>query len=121
MATNIDFAEWLTNELAVKGWDQAELSRRSGITTAHISRIMTGQRHPGSEALSGIARALRLPPEELFRRAGLLPPKRGVTADDQARYNDMLEAVRSLSPDGQKLLFEILETIKRSEENSRGR
>jgi len=119
MTPNTDFTEWLTNELTVKGWDQAELSRRSGITTAHISRIMTGQRHPGSDALSGIARALRLPPEDVFRRAGLLPPKRGVTANDMARYDDVLATIASLTPENQKLVFDLLERIKRSEESTR--
>lgn len=73
MATFEDFTNWLTYELKLRGWDQAELARRSGVTTAQISRIITGERKTGPEVSRKIARALHLPPEEVFRQAGLLP------------------------------------------------
>ncbi len=74
MSTQQAFADWLQQELQNRGWNQAELARRSGITTAQVSRVMTGEQHPGPEVGRKIARALRIPPEEVFRRAGLLPP-----------------------------------------------
>lgn len=111
MTMNIDFTEWLTKELTVKGWDQAELSRRSGITTAHISRIMTGQRHPGTEALSGIAHALRLPPEDLFRRAGLLPMPVNATVDDRRSMQDLVRKLERLSVEDRRYAAELLDRI----------
>jgi len=36
--------------------------------------VMTGQRQPGPDFCNGVARALRIPPERIFRLAGLLPP-----------------------------------------------
>ncbi len=73
MPTNEAFADWLQQEMNTRGWDQSELARRSGVTTAQVSRLLTGERRPGPAASRKIARAFHLPPEELFRRAGLLP------------------------------------------------
>lgn len=68
------FADWLLNELQNREMSQADLARLSGITTAQISRIISGGRKPGDVALNGIARAFRMPPEKVFELAGLLPP-----------------------------------------------
>lgn len=68
------FGDWLQNELQLRGWNQAELARRSRITTAQISRIMTGEQNPGPTVCQKLARALHIPAEDVFRRAGLLPP-----------------------------------------------
>ena len=54
---------------------QADLSRATKITTAHMSRIISGERNPGKDALSAISYALRLPPDLVFEKAGLLPPQ----------------------------------------------
>lgn len=113
------FVEWLQGELNQRGWSQADLARRSHVTQTHISRIMSEMRRPGPDALMNIAHALRVPPDEAFRRAGLLPP-RGATAADLARYNDMLDTIASLTPENQALVFSLVEKIRLSEENSRG-
>ena len=91
------------------------LARRSQVTQTHISRIMSEMRRPGPDALMSIARAMHMPAEEVFRRAGLLPP-RGATTDDLARYDDMLSTIASLTPENQKLVFDLVERIRRSEE-----
>lgn len=76
MATYEEFATWLQQEMTQRNWDQAELARRSGVTTAQVSRVMTGDRRAGPTFCRKIARALHLSPEEVFRQAGLLPPER---------------------------------------------
>jgi transcriptional regulator with XRE-family HTH domain len=76
MSTNDEFANWLLEELGRRGWDQSELARQSRVTTAQISRIFSGERRAGPAACRAIARAMHLPPEEVFRRAGLLPRAR---------------------------------------------
>lgn len=70
---NSDFALWLLDQINSRGWTQADLSRSAGLTTAAVSRIMTGTRRPGPEACTGIAKALGLPISYVFQRAGLLP------------------------------------------------
>ncbi len=69
----IDFPQWLINRLIERDWIQADLARRSGLTTAAISRIITQNRQPGKKALEAFSRAFDLPLEEVYRAAGLLP------------------------------------------------
>ena len=67
------FSDWLNKELKERDWIQADLARASGLTTASISRYMI-DRIPDKNALKKIARALKVPPEEAFRAADILPP-----------------------------------------------
>jgi len=74
MAT-IEFQEWLQAELDNRNWKQADLSRASGLSTAAISRIMTGSRGVGTESCKAIAHAFQLPQEIIFRKARFLTAK----------------------------------------------
>lgn len=69
------FGDWLKHEIELRNMTQRELAVRSGITPAQISRVISGTRGVGEESLLAISRALRLPPETVFRAAGFLPPK----------------------------------------------
>lgn len=81
MATHDEFTKWLLEELDQRGWSQAELARRSRITPTQISRILSGSRNPGTEALTAIAGALNVPPATLFQLAGVLPTESGSSPD----------------------------------------
>lgn len=74
MADRSNFPEWLKKELESRGLSQSELARSAGVTRAAINGILTGARGPGTDLCNGIARALKIPPEEVYRAAGLLPP-----------------------------------------------
>ncbi|HEX2951375.1 MAG TPA: helix-turn-helix transcriptional regulator [Armatimonadota bacterium] len=93
MATFDEFANWLQDQLTQRGWDQAELARRGNISPAQVTRIMSGERRAGPDACRAIARALQLPPEEVFRQAGLLPKTRKVPegVDDLVYYYTQLD------------------------------
>lgn len=65
---------WLWRELSARDWTQADLVKRSGLSSGHVSRLMSGEREFGLDAYRSIARALRLSLEDLFRLAGVLPP-----------------------------------------------
>lgn len=69
-----NFSEWLKKQLKKSGMSQSELARAAGVTRAAINGIVTGARGPGTDLCNGIAKALKLPPEEVHRAAGLLPP-----------------------------------------------
>ncbi|MEI7832214.1 MAG: helix-turn-helix transcriptional regulator [bacterium] len=114
MVEKVNFYDWLMLELQLRSWTQAELARRSSITTAQISRVMTGEQHPGPTVCCKIARALHLPPEDVFRRAGLLPPA-------QRHPNGTEELIHhyiNLSSDDQKRLLIIARSLH--EENKEG-
>jgi len=69
------FGEWLKQELASKGISQKEFADLSGVTPAQISRIISGTRGVGEQAIIAIARALHLPVDLVFEKANNLPPK----------------------------------------------
>ena len=78
MDKNEAFREWLREEIKSRGWKQADLVRESGLDSAVISNIINGKRKVGETTIIAIARALRLPPDLVFQKAGILPAK----ADD---------------------------------------
>lgn len=69
----MNMSEWLKAKLSETGITQAELSRRSGISQGHITKVLNGERGLGEQGIKGIAEAFKVPPEEVFRIAGLLP------------------------------------------------
>ena len=91
------FAEWLQTELNKRQWTQAELARRANTTDATLSRIISGTRQAGPDAALAIARALKEPPERVFRLAGLLPP--GPSSEQMQEIRELAELLGSL-PDG---------------------
>lgn len=70
----IEFPQWLRRELEIREWSQVDLSRKTGISTAQITRIISGERGFGVEALASISNALEVSPITILRKAGLLPP-----------------------------------------------
>lgn len=73
------FAEWLREELERQGMSQADLVRGSGLSIAQISRIINHRSEPSKDALNAIAHGLRLPANEVFQAAGILPPSPELT------------------------------------------
>lgn len=67
----MDFPEWLQELLTERGIGIRELSRMSGISAAAISNVLNRNRGVGSEFCQAMAKALKLPEEEVFLRAGL--------------------------------------------------
>ena len=54
-----------------KGWSQSELARRAGVKQGVLSYIECGRtKHPRSDTLAAIAKALGVPVEKLIRKAG---------------------------------------------------
>ena len=66
------FNDWLLERLKENGWSQADLARRSGLTRGAISNYVNG-RVPDEISLRKIAKAFNMPPENVFRIAGVLP------------------------------------------------
>ena len=49
-----------------RGWSQTELSRRSGVSQANLSKLENGLIGPSDDVLHGVASALRFPPSLFF-------------------------------------------------------
>jgi transcriptional regulator with XRE-family HTH domain len=74
IAESGDFSAWLRNEVARRGWSLRELGRRSGLSGGAVSAVAQGSQKPGLRFCVQVAAAFSLPPEDVLRRAGLLPP-----------------------------------------------
>lgn len=70
----IDFPDWLNEQMKQRNLSQSELARMSKISQSQISLVLNRDRKPGSDFCASIAHALRLPTEDVFRAAGILPP-----------------------------------------------
>jgi transcriptional regulator with XRE-family HTH domain len=97
-----EFSDWLSGEVETRGWSFRELSRRAGVSSSAVSQVVTQTTFPGPSFCNGVARAFGLPPETVFRKAGLLPP----LAEDARLYRELTEAVGRLSADGRKDVLE---------------
>lgn len=69
MAARQEFLEWLRDEIRVRGWTDGDFAKRSGISSAQVSRVFEGTRNPGAAFIEKTARALRVPVEDVWRRA----------------------------------------------------
>lgn len=75
MFTMENFGTWLLNVLHEKKISQSELARLAGVSKGTISNLVNGTKGAGQDSLIAIAHVLKLPPELLFEKAGLFPPK----------------------------------------------
>lgn len=76
MSAKNDFPVWLVQELEKRNWIQSTLATHAGLSRQAISDYVNGKRkNYESDALVSIARAFGLPPDEVFRAAGIFPPK----------------------------------------------
>jgi transcriptional regulator with XRE-family HTH domain len=97
MADKYPFSEWLQSEMSKRNLSQADLAREAGVTRAAINGVLTGARGPGNELCVAIANAFRVPPETVFRAAGLLPPAPAYT-----EYQQQLVHLLDLLPEEKK-------------------
>lgn len=88
------FAVWLLEELNKQGWQQSEFAKEAKIGTGTLSNVLSGNRKPGWDFCVSVAQALNIPPDEVFRRAGLLPQS---TAPDKPDYEQLKEVAAHLN------------------------
>lgn len=107
MGFNLEFSNWVKEELEKKHWSQAELSRKSGLSTQAIGGMLNLDRMPGPDMCNGIARAFNLPASEVFIRAGLMEPERSRSPLDQ----EICHKVTLLTSDQKEILLAEIDGI----------
>ena len=73
MNMETSFADWLQQVLDERDMSQTDLANAAGVGTGSISDVISGRRKVGKDLATKIARGLRLPPEIVFQKAGILP------------------------------------------------
>ena len=64
MRPNIEYIKQLQIK---KGWSNAQLAMRMGVSKAHVGRIFSGKREAGTKVISGIIKAFPNEPlDKLF-------------------------------------------------------
>jgi transcriptional regulator with XRE-family HTH domain len=101
------FSDWLLGRLDQKAWSYKELARRSGMSPAAVSQVMTGRQRPGVEFCLGVSDALKEPPTKVFRLAGLLPDN----PDSDPVLEDIVYCYAMLSPNARAKLRQYARTL----------
>jgi transcriptional regulator with XRE-family HTH domain len=102
----MDFSTWLIEELKKRNWSASDLANAGGLNRQVIGTYINRQRQkPDPEILVSIARALKLPPETVFRAAGLLPQ-----VPSNTEYMEQLTYLVNQLPDDRKPI--LLEYIR---------
>jgi DNA-binding XRE family transcriptional regulator len=78
-----NLARWLINQIDDLGWTQRELARRAGLSHTTINQVISEQRTPTWDFCASVAKALRIPEDEVFRLAGLKPPLPPAVAEER--------------------------------------
>ena len=98
------FVDWLNDELNRRGWSRSEAARRGHISASMMDKVINEIANPGLDFCNAIARAFCIPPEDVLRRAGLLPP----APPESASLNEALFLFRQLHPDTQDQVLAML-------------
>jgi len=102
-----NFPNWLLTELENRGWSQAKLAKIAGVSRTAISDAISEKNPPGFEVCIAIAKAFKLPPEEVMRIAKLLPQISKRTSE----HNRLLFLFDRLSPEQQRYALKLLEAL----------
>jgi transcriptional regulator with XRE-family HTH domain len=94
MTKEMTFTDWLSEELKERRWQQKDLAEAAGVSDSTITLVLKGERRPGPDLCNGIARAFRLPPEMIFRKAGILP---ALPEEDDELARMLVEGFKRLS------------------------
>jgi transcriptional regulator with XRE-family HTH domain len=94
------FGQYLTQKLTEHGITQSQLSYRSGISDAHISRLSKEERGlPKIDTLVKIAKALKISLREMLRDLGYLEPEVGEMPENLQAFLDSGKCPEDISID----------------------
>ena len=102
------FIDWVRDGMRERNWSQVDLARHAEMTRQSISALITGKNKPGMKICTGIARAFNLPPEEVHRKAGLLPPQK----QNNERTVELKYIFNQLDNHHQELVLNMVRSIR---------
>lgn len=101
----LEFREWLESEMKHRGMTQAGLVKASGLNRGMVSMLLSGERNAGRETADKIARAFNLPPENVYRIAGLIPKSFEEIVDSNPSFRELYAIMNQLSLEDQAELL----------------
>jgi transcriptional regulator with XRE-family HTH domain len=102
------FGQWLIQQTNTQGFRSLrQLALKAGLAHTTVYDVANGVARAGPDFCRAIARALRLPPEAVFRKAGLLPPEPDADEDEER----LVHLFRSLPGDERQRILLIAATL----------
>lgn len=96
-------------------WSMSDLARNAGVSRGAVANIMRGDRNPGVNVCDGIAKALRVSPEIVYRQAGILSP----VAEHDERSQELVHLFNLMNTDDQEETIDYARLkLKRQEEKA---
>jgi transcriptional regulator with XRE-family HTH domain len=92
-----DFVKWLEEEMAARHWRTADLATAAGLYHGTLAKVLNGDRRAGPEVCLAIAKALNIPADSVFRRAGLLPELPGTDRDPTLQ--ETMDVMKNMTPE----------------------
>lgn len=118
VGNNHIFKEWLLKEMSKREWSQADLARSADLNRAVITKLLNGHSTPRPATLESIARAFRVPVENVYRMAGLLPE----IPETDSLTEEMIHLVRQIqSPQRKSTALVLIKALVSEEEQERFR
>jgi transcriptional regulator with XRE-family HTH domain len=115
---NHKFNDWLVKEMSKRGWSQSDLARSSELNRAVINKLLNGQSLPSPPTLEAIARAFKVPVEQVFRIAGLLPE----IPENESYLEEAIHHIRQIQdPQRKATLLSLIKALYSEEEQERKR
>lgn len=106
---DIDFADWLLEELKQRDWSQSTLAKKAGVNRQVVNTYINRQRKkPDTEILKAIARAFDYPEDIVFRAAGIMQPAQ--ETDDL--IGQILYELGGIPLDGKKLALKLVHELR---------
>ena len=99
---------WLQLQRNERQISQSKLAELAHLDRSVINKIESNlTTEPAAATLQAIARALKIPPEQIFRAAGYLPESSDLSADQER----LLYLFKNLSPEQQRYAVKLLEAL----------
>jgi transcriptional regulator with XRE-family HTH domain len=112
---------WLKEEMTKRGVGVRELARMADVSSGSVSRVLNQTRGAGPDFCRSVARALEIPEEEVFRRAGLLSKRRpppGEVEGERLTLRELWDLLSQMSTAEQR---DVLRYVRKKQRHTRGR
>lgn len=101
-----DFIKWVKSEMRQRGLAQKDVAGTT-VTRPQVSMVLSGKSEPGEKFYLAVARAFRLPLDEIYARAGI------ATSAPRTEKTDMIaRKLADLPPDSQEQAEEFIDFLR---------
>lgn len=106
-------ATWLNEQSKERRLSLREIAKRAGVSHTTIIRVANDKlkTRPSAEVCFGIARALEVPPQRVFREAGYPMPPHIIGAEGSKRKRDLLDYFEALGDAERRAIVGLAKTL----------